>query len=129
MIRLPAFIFLFLLSCSTKTKVLNIENSTDTVDTPKQKKVTTNLAADTLVSNQNEYVVKAIKTETGWGYQVFKGAKLMINQPTIPAIQGNRSFKSKLEASRVGEFVLSKIKQNQFPPTISTEELKSLGIN
>lgn len=129
MIRLPVFIFLFFLSCSTKTKVLNIENSTDTVDTPKQKKVTINSAADTLVSSQNEYVVKAIKTETGWGYQVFKGAKLMISQPTIPAIQGNRSFNSEMEALNVGEFVLSKIKQNQFPPTISTEELKSLGIN
>ncbi len=127
--KFPVFIFIFLLSCSTKTEELKIENSTDSVDTPKHEEATQNSTKDTLVRHQNEYVVKAIKTETGWGYQIYKGTKLMINQPTIPAIQGNRSFTTEKEALRVGDFVLSKIKKNQFPPTISTEELKSLGIN
>jgi hypothetical protein len=52
----------------------------------------------------------------------------MINQKNIPAVQGNQSFKTETDAIKVGEFVVTKLLQNQFPPTLSLEELTSLGI-
>ena len=52
----------------------------------------------------------------------------MINQKNIPAVQGNQVFLTEKEALKVGELVLNKLLQNQFPPTVTTEELTTLGI-
>ena len=80
------------------------------------------------MNKKTEYSVKSIQTENGWGYQIFKGTKLLINQKNFPAVQGNQSFDSESEAIKVGELVVTKLLQNQFPPTVSSDELQSLGI-
>ncbi len=64
----------------------------------------------------------------GWGYKIMKDGQLSINQPTIPAIQGNRCFSSKEKAEKTAEFIINKMNNNVFPPTISVEELDSLGV-
>jgi hypothetical protein len=64
----------------------------------------------------------------GWGYKIMKDGQLSINQPTIPAVQGNRCFSSKEKAEKTAEFIIYKMTNNIFPPTISVEELDSLGV-
>lgn len=64
----------------------------------------------------------------GWGYQLFKDGKLMIDQKHIPAIQGEQGFSSKENAEITGNYILKKIKNNEFPPTVSIEELDSLHV-
>jgi hypothetical protein len=66
--------------------------------------------------------------EIGWGYQLFKEGKLMIDQKHIPAIQGEQGFSSKEKAEITGSYILRKIKNGEFPPTVSVQELDSLGV-
>ena len=66
--------------------------------------------------------------EFGWGYQLFKDGKLMIDQKHIPAIQGEQGFTSKENAEITGNYILRKIKNGEFPPTVSVQELDSLGV-
>jgi hypothetical protein len=110
--------FLTLISCGEKkitSKVESIESVT---------KVKT-----TDVETVN-YSVKTIHSENeGWGYQILKNNKAIINQPYIPAIQGNRVFSTEDKAKKTGEFVLKKIQNGEFPPIVTVEELDSLGIN
>jgi hypothetical protein len=64
----------------------------------------------------------------GWGYKIMKDGQLSINQPTIPAVQGNRCFSSKEKAAKTAEFIINKMNNNIFPPTVSVEELDSLDV-
>ena len=72
--------------------------------------------------------VSSFQTEEGWGYQIMKGEKVFIYQPTIPGIPGNQPFVSEEEAMIVGRFVLEKIKNKQHP-AISIQEIDSLNIS
>lgn len=67
-------------------------------------------------------------TDYGWGYCIFKGAKKILNQPHIPAIQGNRGFRTQEDATSVAKLVLDKINQGNFPPTVTEKEMIDLGI-
>lgn len=73
-------------------------------------------------------VVTTQDPEFGWGYQLFKDGKLIIDQKHIPAIQGKKGFSSKEDADKTANYILDKIKKGAFPPTISIEELDSLGV-
>lgn len=64
----------------------------------------------------------------GWGYDLLKEGKRFIHQPCIPAIPGQKGFSNEEEAYKTGRFVLDKIERGQMPPSISVDELKSLGI-
>ena len=73
-------------------------------------------------------VVVTKLSEQNYGYQILKDGKMIIDQPTIPAIQGNRSFTSEEDALKTGEYLITKLKQGIFPPTLSVEELDSLSV-
>lgn len=64
----------------------------------------------------------------GWGYDILENETVLIHQPHIPAIQGNRGFKSEYDAERVAEKVIEKLDHNILPPRLSVEELKELGV-
>ena len=63
-----------------------------------------------------------------FGYDVLMDGKLMIHQTSIPAMPGNDGFSSKDDAAKVAELVMYKIKKGEMPPTVTTEELKSLHV-
>ncbi len=64
----------------------------------------------------------------GWGYDIYADGKLYIHQPHIPAVNGNRGFQSQQNAEKAGNFAAYKIGNNIMPPTISVQELDSLGV-
>lgn len=64
----------------------------------------------------------------GWGYNILVDGKIYVHQPNIPAIMGNSGFGSEEKAQKAGEFVVSKIKNNILPPSVTPEELDSLGV-
>ena len=82
------------------------------------------------LSWKNNYNIesKVVKSVGGWGYQIYIGKKIYINQRNIPAIAGIKQFVNEEQANRVAELVESKIKQKHSSPTISVYELDSLGI-
>jgi hypothetical protein len=68
------------------------------------------------------------KPATGFGYDLFIDGAQYIHQPNIPAVSGNNGFKTKEQAQTAGEFVAYKIKNNIMPPSVTPQELDSLGV-
>ena len=65
---------------------------------------------------------------TGFGFEILQGTNPLIIQPHIPAIQGIKGFKTKEQASIVGNYMIYKINHGIMPPSISVQDLDSLGI-
>ena len=63
-----------------------------------------------------------------YGYDVLADDRLMIHQKSIPAMPGNEGFKTKADASKVAQLVISKIKKGEMPPTVTIEEMKKLKV-
>jgi len=88
--------------------------------------------AETEFSNKSVEPVYTVITEEdavlGWGYQILKDGKMVIIQKHIPAIQGKKGFNSKEDAEKTAYLTIDKIKKGSFPPTVSIEELDSLGV-
>ena len=78
--------------------------------------------------NSSEYKVETFQTDIGWGYKVIQKEKTIINQPMIPAINGNRGFADREQANQAGQLVVEKLEKGQFPPSLSLEELEKLGV-
>ena len=114
------FIFLFF-SCKEETEH-NKPESDDLI-------MVENPTRDTIQQvNKSFYEVKTIENSIGWGYEVWKDGAMVINQKHIPAVQGVRAFSSKEQAQKAAEIIKGKLDQGIFPPTISLEELQSIGI-
>ena len=63
-----------------------------------------------------------------YGYDVFGDGALMIHQTSIPELAGNEGFKTKQDAGKIALLVIEKIRKGQMPPTISVDEMKTLGV-
>lgn len=79
------------------------------------------------------YVNSNIETQTfevnsEWGYNILIDGNIYVHQPNIPAVSGGYGFKTEQDAQKVAELVVNKIRNNMLPPTVSVEELQSLGI-
>lgn len=75
----------------------------------------------------NTFDIKITKQESGYGYQILKEEKVFINQPFIPAIQGEKAFKDETDAQKTALLVIKKIGK-QTLPRISIHELDSMKI-
>jgi hypothetical protein len=62
-----------------------------------------------------------------WGYDIYRGTKNIIHQPTIPGISGDKGFKTKKQAEETAKLVITKIEEGQIPPTVTVSELKKLN--
>lgn len=70
------------------------------------------------------YSVRPFASPTGWGYDILRGDAPLIHQPTRPGVAGQRGFADEAQARRVGERVLTKLRQGQFPPTLRPDEVE-----
>ena len=80
------------------------------------------------VQPQPPYRVQVFKTPQGWGYDILTDKKTLIHQPIVPGQPGTIGFSSRQQARRVGERVVEKMQQTQTMPTLSTDELRQLGV-
>jgi hypothetical protein len=62
-------------------------------------------------------------TGQGWGYRLYHQFRLVVNQPTIPAIAGNRPFKTEKDAKKVAQLAAQKMAKGMMPPTLSVKEI------
>ena len=76
-----------------------------------------------------QYTVQIFTTANGWGYDVQKNGQLFIHQPTVPGQPGAVGFASREQARRVGEHVVEKLQQTKALPTLTTNELRQLGVH
>ena len=118
-------IFLFLtivvlsVSCGEKSTSESIEDNqqNDSLSEPVTK------------AKGPEFTVITVEyPSTGWGYQILQDGKLAIDQKHIPVIQGYKSFSSKEKAEKTGNFIVQKMKNGIFPPTLTEQELDSLEV-
>ena len=63
-----------------------------------------------------------------YGYEILVKNKLLIHQPNIPGMPGNKGFQRKTDAEKTAKLVIKKIQKGMMPPTIEKKELDSLGI-
>ena len=66
--------------------------------------------------------------ENTWGYDVYADGRLAIHQPSIPCLPGNKAFKSKEDATKTAQLVISKMNAGQMPPIVTIKDLKTLKI-
>lgn len=64
----------------------------------------------------------------GWGYDIVAKEKTFIHQDRIPAISGDKPFATKEDALKVGRLMLDKLKAGKFPPAVTYQEMKNIGI-
>lgn len=99
----------------TKQKVLtqqNVEQKTEISTQPnpyKDVEITT-----TIISSENNT----------FGYDIYVDSALLIHQPSKPGLAGNEGFSTKEQAQEVADLVVKKIRKNEMPPTVTTDELK-----
>ncbi len=68
------------------------------------------------------------QTEVGWGYDIKMNGKTYIHQPHIPSVGGNQGFSTQEKAQKAAEFIKYKIENNIMPPSVSPQELDSIGV-
>lgn len=76
----------------------------------------------------SRFKVETIRGEHGWGYHIRQDTTLLIEQSVIPGVPGSNGFSSQEEAAKTAELVKHKLDQGIFPPTVSVQELDSMGI-
>jgi hypothetical protein len=109
-------LFLFLTACHStgqKTK--------ESSDTTPDRTTTTTIENDS-------FNYKTFMVGHDWGYDIYKGSQLLVHQPNIPAMAGNKGFSSEQKAIAVANLAIQKLRKGIMPPTISIEELDSLKV-
>ncbi len=61
----------------------------------------------------------------GYGYEITLGSRVFIHQEVVPALEGNRRFRTREEARLVGAAVLERVKNN-LSPGLTREEVENL---
>ena len=105
---------------------------------PKQEETKNVLPADAVAKQQMDkakksdsvYVeLKIIKTDFGYGYEIYKNHEPFIRQDYIPAIAGRKGFVSEEEAKRLGDYVIKKMTEGKMQfPSVTPAEIDSLHI-
>ncbi len=78
-------------------------------------------------STSAEATAYKLEKDTGWGYKIFVNNKQYINQRQIPFIQGIKTFATKEDAQKLGDWVASQIKKGE-PFGVNDSILKKLDI-
>lgn len=117
---------LFLAMLILATACGNAEKSEDSGDTttPTEPKP----LHSEVVDDSLKLSINVIETEHGFGYEILRSGQKYIYQPTIPAVGGNKGFSTKEKAETAAKYVAYKISNNVMPPSVSPNELDSLGV-
>ena len=111
----PAWIFFFFLfACNTIIAQTKTEQVKNTIVGKAEK------------SSLTYQLINA--PENTFGYDILDHNQLMIHQPSIPGLPGNKGFAKKAAAEKVARLVIDKISRNIMPPTITQKEMDSLHI-
>lgn len=111
---------------SENNELLPQPEENTTILTAPETQVDTTATVETI---ETVYTKETYFTEgLGWGYKILADGKTYINQPHIPAVSGSQGFESEEKAAKTADFAIYKLEQGIMPPTISVNELDSLGV-
>ncbi len=78
-------------------------------------------------SESDVYSIETFMIDSsGWGYDIYKNNKPFIHQPNIPSINKMTPFETEETARKTAQLVIKKLNNNEFPPSLSKEEVDSL---
>ena len=104
----------------------------DTVDTTSQSSTNGPLKTPDNPYKDASFETKIIDGKEGtFGYEIaitLNGKTQRIRQEHRPSVPGIRGFDTKEDAQKVVDFVVNRIKTKGFPPTVTPDELKKLGV-
>jgi hypothetical protein len=63
-----------------------------------------------------------------FGYDILLYGRTFVHQPNIPGLPGNEGFATQERAQTVAEFVAKKIRNNEVPPTVTIDDLNTMGV-
>lgn len=122
-------------SCTSETDREGeiVEDTTQRVEsidtTVNEETIDLQSSVDSSFSMVEQYTSEAYFTQDlGWGYRILNAGKPYINQPHIPAVSGMKGFDSEEDALSTAELAIYKIKNGIVPPTITKDDLDSLGV-
>lgn len=72
-------------------------------------------------------VIQQSEQDTSWGYIILCNNRKIIQQFTVPVIEGSKRFSNRVQALQTGRLVATKLNSHQ-SPRISKNELDSMGI-
>ena len=108
---------------------LEIEPEVNEISEASSATIEDNEPLETEQSTSSEWTYEVVSISEGnWGYQLFQHGKMVINQTTIPSVQGNNAFDSEEKAERTAKHILHKLENGIFPPTVDQKELEELGV-
>lgn len=132
---ISTLLLLATISCKDSTPKMELQSKSkeDVYETPRPNQIeseqndsiTKNI--NTNQANASDISYRITENEHGFGYQIFNGDKMLINQPHIPAIPGIKGFESKQKAELAAKYIVSEIKNGNFPPTVDENKLREIG--
>ena len=63
-----------------------------------------------------------------FGYDILSDERLLIHQTNLPGQPGVEGCRTREDAERLAVLVINKVQKGEMPPTVTTEELKALGL-
>lgn len=76
---------------------------------------------------ESEITLKTFQNkDTTWGYDIYIDGNIYVHQPHKPALPGTNGFNNEKSAQKAAETVVSKIRKNILPPTLSVGEVDSI---
>lgn len=78
-------------------------------------------------SHNQQLMLETFQSGNGWGYQILLDGKILVHQPTIPAIDTVMPFPNKQSALYLGQLVLERISSNKGFSVSSEEARHSLS--
>jgi hypothetical protein len=121
-ILLTAFFMLFIFVGFPGTSI-SLEQAVGKQDVNKEVKQQKNPYANA------EITIKIIPSiNNTFGYDILLYGRPLVHQPNIPGLPGNEGFTTTGRAQKVAEFVVKKIRKNEMPPTVTIEDLNSMGV-
>ena len=77
----------------------------------------------------SEITIKIIPSiKKTFGYDILLQGEPFVHQPNIPALPGNKGFTTRERAQKVAEFVVKKIRKNEMPPTVTSDDLNGMDV-
>ncbi|MDT0606806.1 DUF4907 domain-containing protein [Croceitalea rosinachiae] len=81
-----------------------------------------------LYTNSNsQYELQVEENQEGWEYTIYYDNKILIKQRNIPGISNRKTFKTKIEAEKIGYLVINRL-EKRLSPKISKFDLDQNGI-
>lgn len=84
-------------------------------------------AADQYAGSALTYAIIDAPNGT-FGYDILSNGKPFIHQTNLPGQPGNDGCKTKADAEKLAGFVMKKVQGGEMPPSITRDDLKTLGI-